>query len=281
VSHWFHDGDPTRDIAIDDRAFQYGDGLFETIAIRNAEPRLWDYHMDRLARGCERLKINMPDVQILRNRLDSAVKESNELSNYCVAKLIISSGISERGYGRSQAIDGETYVGVFATIPVALEKYHEGIEAILCSTKLALYSVTAGLKTLNRLEQVLARSECVAQGAFEGLTLDADDRLICGTMSNVFIISSESVITPSLDRCGVAGVMRRHTIQTLADNGLDVEIRDVSEAELLRCDEVFLTNSQFGILPVRRYGGKMWRAHPQTRRIMTMLSNNGIAECDV
>ncbi|MCP4301690.1 MAG: aminodeoxychorismate lyase [Gammaproteobacteria bacterium] len=279
MSQWFQNGEAVWNVSIDDRAFQYGDGLFETIAIRNGKPRLWGYHMDRLAGGCERLQIKMPDVQTLRNWLDDAVRDSDEASACCVAKLIISSGVSARGYGRPQPADAETFVGVFAPNPVATENYREGIETILCSTRLAPCSETAGLKTLNRLEQVLARSECDANGAFEGLTLDADDRLICGTMSNVFIISGESIITPSLDRCGVAGVMRRHTIETLGDNGIDVEIRDVSEAELFRCDELFLTNSQFGILPVRRCSEKVWRSHPDTRSIMTLLANNGIGEC--
>jgi 4-amino-4-deoxychorismate lyase len=281
MSRWSHNGEPARVVAIDDRAFQYGDGLFETIAIRNGEARLWGYHMDRLASGCERLQITMPDVQILQNWLDGAVRDSDEASACCVAKLIISSGVSERGYGRPQPVNAETFISIFAPMPVAAEDYREGIETILCRTKLALCSATAGLKTLNRLEQVLARSECAADGAFEGLTSDADDRLICGTMSNVFIVSNASIITPSLDRCGVAGVMRRHTIETLEKNGFAVEIRDVSEAELFCSDEVFLSNSQFGILPVRRCDEKVWPSHPVTRDVMAMLARNGIAECAV
>ena len=63
MSRWYHDGEPLDVVSIDDRAFQYGDGLFETIAIRNGGPRLWDYHMERLAQGCERLQIRMPDVR--------------------------------------------------------------------------------------------------------------------------------------------------------------------------------------------------------------------------
>jgi len=281
MSRWFHDGKPADVVSIDDRAFQYGDGLFETVAIRSGEPRLWNYHVDRMTMGCERLQIALPDVQSLRKQLGHAVTQSGEISDHCAAKIVVSCGVSARGYARETPTYAMTYIGVFATMPVATEQYRDGVETLMCDTRLALFSVTAGLKTLNRLEQVLARAECAAQSAFEGLTLDASERLICGTMSNVFIVSNQSVITPSLHRCGVEGVMRRHTIETLRTNGIAVVIRDVGEDELYRSDEIFLTNSQFGILPVRRCGERVWPHHPVTQKVMAMMAENGIAECAV
>jgi len=235
--------------------------------------------MERLAQGCKRLRLTMPPVSHLQQWLQEAVTQSNELAAYCAAKLIVSSGVAQRGYARSMPSDTETVVGVFPTRPIAENKYRDGVATIPCKTRLAAPSVTAGLKTLNRIEQVLARSECMLAGTFEGITLDADDRLICGTMSNVFIVANETIITPSLERCGVAGVMRRHTIETLGKFGMTVEVRDVSEGEFLQSDEVFLTNSQFGVLPVRRYGETTWRHKAVTRRVMAMMADNGIAEC--
>jgi 4-amino-4-deoxychorismate lyase len=139
--------------------------------------------------------------------------------------------------------------------------------------------VTAGCKTLNRIEQVLARSECVAKGVFEGLTLDAEGRLICGTMSNVFIVSDNSIATPSLGRCGVEGVMRRLVIEMLRRRGQAVAIRDISEAELMCADEVFLSNSQFGVIPVRQCGDQAFATQAVTRSIMGQLAEKGIEEC--
>ena len=279
MSRWFHDSRAADVVSIDDRAFQYGDGLFETVAIRSGEPRLWNYHLDRLTMGCERLQIAVPDVQVLRKQLDHAVANSGESPACCAAKIVVSSGVSARGYARVTPTSARTYIGVFATLPVATNFYRDGVATRVCDTRLALFSATAGLKTLNRLEQVLARSECVADSAFEGLTLDARARLICGTMSNVFIVSNQTITTPSLHRCGVEGVMRRHAIETLRANDIAVDIRDVREDELYSSDEVFLANSQFGILPVRRCGEKAWQHHPVTRKVMTMMAKNGVAEC--
>jgi 4-amino-4-deoxychorismate lyase len=281
MSRWFHNGESASLVSIDDRAFQYGDGLFETIAIRNGEPRLWEYHMDRLTMSCERMRIVVPDIQELRQQLDDAVERSHENPAHCAAKIVISSGVSARGYARKSPTDAKSYIGVFATVPVGVEHYRGGVETQVCNTRLALFSITAGLKTLNRLEQVLARSESVVHSAFEGLTLDADERLICGTMSNVFIVSNQTIITPLLHRCGVEGVMRRHAIETLRDKGTAVEVRDVGVSELYCSDEVFLTNSQFGVLPVRSCGEKVWRVHPVTREVMSKMADNGIAECAV
>ncbi len=195
----------------------------------------------------------MPDAAALRGWFDDALQQAGHDVSRCCVKLIVSAGVAERGYGRA-SVRPQTLVGVFADTPLPAASYRDGVDAIICDTRLATFSVTAGLKTLNRIEQVLARSECIAQGVFEGLTLDADGRVICGTMSNVFFVSGKEISTPSLQRCGVAGVMRRHALESLQKNRVAVAIRDIDAAELSACDEVFLTNSQFGVVPVRRCG---------------------------
>jgi 4-amino-4-deoxychorismate lyase len=279
MSQWFRNGEPLSQVSIDDRAFQYGDGLFETVAIRDGRPRLWNYHLERLQLGCEKLRLPKPADKALRASLDLAIRASDADRSHCTAKIILSAGISARGYARSAATSGAEFVGVFSSQALAAEHYREGVETMLCDTRLAMFSATAGCKTLNRLEQVLARLEIAPGEAFEGFTLDADGRVICGTMSNVFIVTANTIATPSLDRCGVAGVMRRHAIETLRRTGDTVVVRDISESELMHSDEVFICNSQFGILPVQRCGDKEWHAHTRTRSVMRALAQSGIVEC--
>ncbi len=279
VSDWFLKGEPVEQIVVSDRGFQYGDGLFETIAIRNGQARLWQYHMDRLTRGCAVLGIKMPSEAELSSGLEQALRQSQALLAYCVAKIIVSAGTGVRGYGRKMVDSPTILFGIFPAYPPPVESYHEGLAITLCKTRLASSSPVAGLKTLNRLEQVLARSEFVDTGEFEGLTMDADDNIICGTMSNVFFVTNNVISTPSLDRCGVEGVMRRHVIETSKEQGIDTFVQPLHLSQLENIDEVFLSNSQFGVMPVRSCADMRWSVGHTTRRVMSILAENGITEC--
>jgi 4-amino-4-deoxychorismate lyase len=279
MTDWFQNGDAVGHVDVSDRGFQYGDGLFETVAIRNREPRLWQYHMDRLSNGCKLLGIEKPADAELFEGVMHALSQSNVPAAYCVAKIIVSAGAGLRGYGRSVAAAPTVLFGAFPASPPPVEYYTDGLDVALCQTRLASNSPTAGIKTLNRLEQVLARSEFVDTGEFEGLTMDADDNIICGTMSNVFFVTNNSISTPSLDRCGVAGVMRRHVIETLRVQGRDTHIQTVTLADLKNVDEVFVSNSQFGVMPVRSCADQQWPVGETTRNVMSILADNGVAEC--
>ena len=260
----------------DERGFQYGDGLFETVAIRHGMPRLWNYHIDRMHSGCERLGLVPPDGTSLE-RIMSAVMDGKESDG--IAKLIVTAGAGERGYGRPAGTSATVYAAWFEWSPPEAATYRNGVSTMLCKTRLATGSPLAGIKTLNRLEQVLARSECQAKGVFEGLTQDAEGRLICGTMSNVFLVKDNAISTPSLERCGVAGVMRRLVLEALGEQGRGVEIVDLSVADLRAADEVFLTNSQFGALPVKDCDELAWPVGAVTRDVMHLLATRGIDEC--
>jgi 4-amino-4-deoxychorismate lyase len=134
------------------------------------------------------------------------------------------------------------------------------------------------MKTLNRLEQVLARKEWSDDSVFEGLTLDADGRVICGTMSNVYLITGQNLVTPAITRCGVSGVMRRHLLALLDRAQIDCHVRDVRIEEVWASDGLFISNSQFGILPAKRCGTHTWQPREIFRRLAVLLSDSGIAE---
>jgi len=279
MADWFLDGVPVGHVAIGDRGYQYGDGLFETVAIRGGKPRLWQYHVDRLTRGCERLGIRTPAGSDLLDGVIDALRQSKVSDDYSIAKIIVSAGVGTRGYGRARIVAPTVLHGVFAASPPRIESYRDGVDLALCQTRLASESATAGLKTLNRLEQVLARSEFMDSAVFEGLTMDADDHIICGTMSNVFFVGSNRISTPSLRRCGVEGVMRRHIIALLSEQGIETAVRPVNLSDLGDIDEVFVSNSQFGALPVRSCAQWRWAVGETTRHVMSILADDGVREC--
>jgi len=279
VSSWFQNGHALDAIRLDSRALQYGDGLFETVAIRDHQPRLWTLHVERLLFGCDQLGIKAPDPDMLVQQLEYALQSSTIGTQYALAKIIVSAGSGRRGYQRSANKSSELLIGIFGAVPPDTEFRRQGVLTRLCETSLAVQPALAGIKSLNRLEQVLARAEWQDPDVFEGLMCDTDGQLICGTMSNVFVIRSDSVSTPALDRCGVAGVMRQHVLNTLSASGMTVRVCDISWDHFLTADEVFLTNSQFGVLPVRACDEQQWPVGSQTIKILTLVAKTGIEEC--
>jgi len=278
MSGWFRDGRPCDTLAAADRGLHYGDGLFETVAIRDGVPRLWSYHVERLQTGAARLGLPVPTGRRLRSGLDVALQRAQADPRRCLAKIVLTAGAGPRGYRRTSDTPSTLLIGIFDAHPVAPECYRDGIELRLCRTRLAVQPQLAGMKTLNRLEQVLARNEWRDEHVFEGLLLDTGDRLICGTMSNVFLIEGQELVTPAITRCGVSGVMRRHVLTLLDTANIRCRVGDVGVDDLWASDGVFISNSQFGILPVRRCGPHSWQPQDAFRRLASMLERSGIEE---
>ena len=278
MTEWFREERPCTTIAVDDRAVQYGDGLFETVAIRDGEPRLWQYHVERLQTGAARLGLEAPDESRLRSALASALGHAQADATRCVAKIVYTAGQGPRGYRRSHSAQSTLLTGISHALTTPDSCYRDGVELRLCSTRLAVQPQLAGMKTLNRLEQVLARNEWNDESIFEGLTLDTAGRLICGTMSNVFLITDQGLVTPAITRCGVSGVMRRHVLTLLDSSGIACSVRDVAAEELGSSDGVFISNSQFGVIAARRCGKHSWPPHERFEQLASMLQMSGIEE---
>lgn len=278
MTEWFRDGRPCTLISADDRGLQYGDGLFETVAVRDGAPRLWDYHVERLRNGAARLGLPAPAEAVLRSELQAALEHAQANRARCVAKILFTAGQGPRGYRRAGSAPATLLTGIADARRLPDSWHRDGVVLRLCNTRLAAQPQLAGMKTLNRLEQTLARNEWSDESVFEGITLDADGRVICGTMSNVFLISGQALVTPAITRCGVSGVMRRHVLELLDRAQIDCQVRDVETTELWAADGVFISNSQFGILSARRCGRHAWQPGSIFRRLAALLRESGIVE---
>lgn len=260
------DGEPAEGLSVRDRGLAYGDGLFETIRVRSGRPRLYERHLQRLREGCSRLHLAC-DLVVLRAEILAFCAELGE----GVAKLLVTRGEGERGYAVPKGPPRRILIGSGApSYPAA--NAEQGVRLFACSTRLAEQPQLAGLKHLNRLEQVLARAEWQDPDFAEGLMRDVSGRVIEGVFSNLFLVSDGRLVTPALQRCGVAGVMRAEIIDLARRSGIVVEIRDVSVDELLGADEVFLCNSLYGIWPVRGLLTRHWSAGPLTRKLQGFLA---------
>jgi len=246
-------GVPSERVSARDRGLAYGDGLFESISIRQGRPRLLGRHLQRLQLGCQRLQIPL-EIDSLRTEISGFALQVGD----GVAKLIVTRGDGMRGYAVPQP---QQTLRILLSSP--LPNYpsgnaEQGIKLFSCTTRLAEQPLLAGIKHLNRLEQVIARAEWQTPDYAEGLMRDQSGRVIEGVFSNLFMVASGQLLTPSLQRCGVSGVMRAEIIEQATRLGIPCEVRDVGYEELLAADEVFLCNSLYGIWPVREMDGHLW-----------------------
>jgi len=245
VNTWINGRKSTK-IHHEDRGLQYGDGLFETMRVCRGRIRLLEYHLDRLYAGLRRLQMTGPARLGVRRELVRAAA----LRDQAVLKLIVTRGGGPRGY-RPMGRGPCTRILALHPLPrsVAADE-HLPTRVRLCATPLGLNPRLAGLKTLNRLESVVARGEWRDARIWEGLMRDVDENIVCGTMSNVFLRSGSLLATPLLDRCGVAGVMRRFILEAAGGLGLRVVERRMQWQDLRAAEEVFMSNAVVGVRSV-------------------------------
>ena len=254
----------TSEIDATDRGLQYGDGLFETIAVEHGALQLWDAHMRRLQQGCERLAIPVPNMEQLRQEADQLMAiNDGEHHQQTVLKIVITRGAGGRGY-RAPEQPEPTRLLSLNPWPYSREQERsavtQGVRLHICSNRLGENGALAGIKHLNRLEQVLARNEWSDPDISDGVVMNSQGEMIEGTMSNLFFVINGQLHTPSLTLCGVAGVMRAWIIHRLKQQGIDVTVEAIPLQRLIEVEEVFCCNSLMGIWPVRQIGGVCFNA---------------------
>ncbi len=273
---WLINGRFGDHLGVNDRGLAYGDGLFETIAIRGGEPRFLQRHFRRLAHGAERLGFPPVDLERLESELMSLLDDVDR----GVAKIILTRGPGPRGYAPPAKPEVTRALAVFAVDAPGAAARRAGVRLRYCKTPLAETPALAGMKTLNRLEQVMARSEWQDAAIHEGLMLNPQGLVVCGTMTNLFAVLGETLCTPILDRCGVAGIMREVVMEVASEQGEAVREIAISVEDLAAAEEIFLTNSQIGLWPVRAVDDAVYHLGPVTRRLMRGLAARGVSECD-
>jgi len=261
-------------IDVSDRGFQYGDGLFETIEVYSGTPLFFQWHLQRLVKGCERLLIPAPDLVLLE-------REAAQLcagAERAVLKIIITRGSGGRGYRQPDSI-APTRLLSLHPFPVYPDHFQtDGIVTRFCKQRLADNPSLAGIKHMNRLEQVLARAEWQDDTFQEGLTLDYDGYVIEGTMSNLFFVKNEVLHTPDLSRCGILGIVRKIVIDLANRNNIVVLEQQFDTQCVLAADEIFVTNSVIGLWPIKQLDKQCFKVGRITRLFQRWYAEARIAE---
>lgn len=250
-------GDEDARIAANDRGLLYGDGLFETILFVDGAAPLWSRHMQRMLQGCGRLNLPAPDPATLACEAAHVAAAMQR----AVVRITLTRGSGTRGYAPPQQVECTRLVAAFDVPFMPADWYACGIRVRFGELRLAAQPRLAGIKHLNRMEQVLARAEWSDPDVAEALLFDAADRVISATAANVFIVRGDRLITPALDQCGVAGVARAEILARYPD----AEVRGIGREEMMQADEIFLSSSVRGVLPVRELDGRAFAPGPFAR----------------
>lgn len=263
-------GQPGDRVSVTDRGLAYGDGLFETIRVTASGPVLLDYHLQRLQLGARRL-----GLALSMDLVQAELLAWPGLQVPGVIKLLVTRGSGGRGYSPAGTADPLRVLQHFPLPVYPATWYEQGIRVFPCQTRLGVNPQLAGLKHLNRLEQVLARAEWEGTERFqEGLVCDQDGNPVEGVMSNLFIAMDGQVQTPSLTQCGVAGVMRRWLMEALSREGVAVTETLVTADGFRVADERFFCNSVLGVWPVAHFEEHSWAPGPVSRLAQQLIRSH-------
>ncbi len=253
VRSWV-DGQEQNLLEVLDRAVQYGDGFFTTMLSAEGQLYNWSAHWRRLSESASRLGFPEMEEQSVLQQLAQALT-GNERP--VVVKVIVSRGLG--GIGYQPPVEAKPRI-IIQVSPHPLYKktadmteMHPAMAVTLCKSVCAINPQLAGIKHLNRLENVLARAELIGTEFAEGIMLNARQQVISATQSNVFLIKGQQLVTPKLIDSGVEGTTRYQLRFLVESLGLEWIEREVALEEIRDADELFLSNAVRGIMPVKEF----------------------------
>lgn len=261
-------------LSVADRGLAYGDGLFETMRFKGQHLPVWPLHWQRLTRGAEVLQLPL-DQPAIEDAVKTALAwaQQQRIADGTI-KLVVTRGQGGQGY----LPPGQTCATVIVIVKPLVAASGDSdstdtIELVNCTYKLNYNSTLAGLKHLNRLEQVLAAQSVTLQEQQQGLVFDKNDRIIETLHHNLFLVKNKTLFTPDLSRCGVAGTVRAAILELFAPAlGIPTAVGDLYSADLISADEVFICNSVRGITSVSRWQKSTWTDNAFTQKLMQHIS---------
>lgn len=255
--HCLKNAEALQSVSLLDRAFHYGDGCFTTARIRHGAIELYKWHMARLQDSCQRLFLNA-NLDVIGQSLALLQSQYGDLNG--TLKIIISRGEGQRGYSLPN-----TAADVWVMYhPQALSDYH--YDLLKCGMTMQRIGLSmpqlVGIKSLNRLEQIMLKQEIDQYGWSEALVADINQHIVEGVSSNCFIRMNDQWFTPELGYNGVHGVMRAEILQRMQAHGLDCQIRSIHLDEVAQIQSLFFCNALHPMRIVSQLAGQNLQAEP-------------------
>lgn len=232
-------------IHIADRGFLLGDGIFETILLVNGVPAFWDAHMLRLDKALKALHYAIsPDVAALSVVRELAVR-NNVFSGSAVLRITVSRGAGGRGLAPAHDVTPSVLMTVQPYAPPAAT----ALKLTVSDYRRSEASVSSKFKTLNYLDNIMARDEASNKGCDEAIMLNSVGRVACASAANVFVLAdSKRIVTPPLSDGALPGVVRSVLLDAADVAGFDI-CEQALELPALAPRAIFLTNSLIGLHP--------------------------------
>ncbi|WP_237385177.1 aminodeoxychorismate lyase [Xenorhabdus sp. Sc-CR9] len=245
MTYWIN-GKQCNHLPVGDRAVQFGDGCFTTIRIEQGQPALLPLHIKRLQKGVEKLFMPALDWAQLENHIKQAVQGCKS----GVLKVILSRGMGGRGYSFDDAIEPTKILSLNPYPEHYITQRQKGVSLTLSPISMGINPYLAGIKHLNRLEQVLIKQFIDKSTSDEALVLDSDGLLVECCAANIFWRKGKNVYTPDLNQCGVEGIMRQKIIELLTESDYTLSCVIRYPEALAYADEVIICNSLMPVIPV-------------------------------
>ena len=250
-----------------DRGLAYGDGVFRTMRVERGIACCWDQHYRKLRDDCAALKLACPSAETLLDDIGQLFAGED----VAVAKIIVTRGAGARGYAMPVPVP-PTRIVLKSSFPAyAHENFTVGVDLHLCQLRLARQPKLAGIKHLNRLENVLARMEWTDSRFADGLLLDDKGRVIECTMSNLFARFGKMLLTPDLTQCGVAGITRQRILELAPRLGYRPRVAHLPLSRLMQADEIIICNSLYGAWQVKSLNEQHWQPQQLAAKLRALL----------
>lgn len=254
-------------MTVNSRACLYGDGLFETIAYRNGQLQRWSLHWARLQMGLQRLHYPALSEDTLLSQIQPSLANLNDDA---IIRLTVTR-TGARGYRAT--MDMEVLLDV-QVLPMPTQRWHgRGVHARWCATTWAQQPLLAGIKHLNRLEQVLARSEWTETDIEEGLVCDTSNHVISGTMSAVLLRQHNHVLVADISSTGINSVARQWVLSQLPALGVTFSVKRLTKEDVTQSHEILLMNSVQGVGYIETLAGFNPQSHLLCDQLRALWDN--------
>jgi branched-chain amino acid aminotransferase len=261
-------------VPVSDRGFLYGDSVYEVMRTSGGKPVDLAPHLDRLEYSAHAIALTLPERARIVEAIRATLEAAGNAESY--VRVIVTRGSGEIGLDTALAGEPRLIVMVRPLKRPPAEVYRDGIKLRCVQLELTARAVSPGIKTGNYLTNIMAMHEARAAGADDALICDTDGRVTEGSSFNVFVVQGERVLTPARDVGLLAGITRERIIQLARGQGIDVVETMLRPDDVRHADEVFITSTIRGVLPVAMVDETPLRCPlvgPMTRRITTLYEH--------